>query len=135
MIVFAAYRHSSLTLASIKTAVLILAATFIASNILVALMGSDHMYFFPMMDTATGTFFVLQWRSNLQSWALALVALFAFEDILHGAYSESSDHGFYARYAYDLSLNIVYVMQLSCVCIPAFVEMVSRRERMRNDTA
>lgn len=123
----AAFRHEHPTWTSVPTGALVLLCTFVASNASQVFIVHEHMQFYPAIDIACAVFFFAQWRETRAQWSLALVTMFGVEIAEHALYFSSSDHGYSARYAYDLFLNVCYLLQLSCVVAPAFVAILSRK--------
>lgn len=126
MIVLEAYRGNPVRLSDIRVATVILAATFVASN-LIHTFYADRAVPYVVMDALCGAFFLLVWRQSFHAWALALFSIFAFECAHHAAFAASADRSFSYRYGYALTLNMSYVAQLCVVTAPAFVAIVQRR--------
>lgn len=127
LIVATAYARDKFSFLGVPAAATVLCATFILSLFSFEALGPLHRLVFPAMDLTAGAFFVLQWRANLKWWALSLAMLFLMEMAQHAAYYTLPDHGFMARYTYDLYLNANYVLQLACVAFPAILTILARR--------
>ncbi len=112
----------------VPAAALFLMVTCLMTNLGILALGPLHPAFYPAMDTAGLTFFAMQWRANQQWWALAIAILFAVEDGRHVVFYLQPDQSRPPLASYDLFLNVCYVLQLTCVCVPSFIKILSRRE-------
>lgn len=100
---------------------LILTLLFIVSNLSHSLLRINDPYnaFYMILDAGTAIMLALVWRHELSSWRVCLILLFLFDCMAHVVYTQHADTSFRARYAYDLTLNLLYTIQLACVAIPA----------------
>lgn len=100
---------------------LMLALLFIFSNLSHVLLRINDPYnaFYMILDAGAAIMLALSWRHELNSWRVCLILLFLFDCMAHVVYRERGDTSFRARYAYDLTLNLLYIGQLACIAIPS----------------
>lgn len=126
-IALAAWWRDRVRLKGVAAASVILFLTFVATNLSFALMGPRHMVVYPMMDAMVAAFFVVLWLRTWAPWAICIFGLLIAECIEHVLYDRISGHTHAETYSYDVALNVLYSLQLSCVAVPAFASILRRR--------
>jgi hypothetical protein len=93
--------------------------TWLASNACHALPREFRSAPYPYIDTIGATLCIILWYADgtdvsfwPRAWELALAFSFLTETILHAVTPEPWQQPFNVRYSYDLSLNLVFIVQL-----------------------
>jgi hypothetical protein len=113
----------------VRPAAYLLACSYVLSNLFVLYARPFHGQFYPLMDSVFGIVFLTMWLKDDDNewWTFGIAALFMLMGARHMAFFHGGDNSYAARYAYDLSLNLAYMVQLAIV---ATVSMV-RTRRLR----
>lgn len=117
---------------SLRLAGCVLAALYLTTNV-ARQIGSLHMLPYPFLDTLALACFVFMYAREREPWQALMVVLFGIDMGLHGFFFQTGDYRPHAVYAYDLSLNLVYIAQLATVAIPSawtLYDYEFRRERV-----
>lgn len=99
----------------LRFAVVVLAITWVISNLSVVFIKSFHTQYYPAMDALCAVIFVLLWGRSRHWWQLGLAVLFLAQVALHVVFFSGSENDFATRSHYHLALNALYVCQLGLV--------------------
>lgn len=126
LVVYAGYINKAWGLTSVPAAAGVLFLTLALSTVSALVLGPSYVQPFLLMDAVCAALFVWQWRTNDKQWSLALACLFGVQCVADASYQLSAPHSLAERTGYEAFLNVIFVAQLVCVCIPAYVEILSR---------
>lgn len=102
-----------------RSAGVALTLSYLVSNLSHAFLHEPYNALYPIMDFSMAVIFAVAWCESLRPWKFLLVFLLLVDMLLHVGYLGSSATPDEA-YLYDLRLNLVYVLQLSCVAWASF---------------
>lgn len=98
----------------------VLAGLWITSNLSHWFIPHPYNQFFPALDGFTAFLMALVWRKKPRVWTTVLIGLLLADCCVH---AERFQHGdtHARRFRYDLSLNLIYGLQLTTVCAPGLI--------------
>lgn len=113
---------------------------WVATNACHALPREIRTVPYPYMDTAGAVLCITLWHADMdevsfwsRAWQLALSFTFLTEVFLHAVTPEPWREPRNSRYAYDLSLNLVFVVQLLLGSSPGAIHVGARiRDHLRH---
>lgn len=123
------WRHDRERLRGLIVGSIALALTYVGTNLSFLGLGTRHMISYPVMDTMAAALLAVLWLHTRAPWAAVIFGLLCLEIIEHVLYLRISPQDRLATYSYDLALNVIYSLQLSCVAVTAFASILRRRGR------
>lgn len=99
----------------VRPAAYLLGCSYLLSNFSVLFIHPYHGQLYPLMDTIFAAVFLTMWMKTDRFWIFAVGIVSVVMTIRHAMFFTSGDNGYLARYAYDLSLNLLYLLQLLIV--------------------